>query len=129
MISKYLVQYTVVEKKSAETRITESQEEKKQKEKEDKEKRLKKKKDKEELAKKKAEEKAKKVADKGKIQTRSRQKQVSKPKSVTTDIAAATGPSPVTDLTSGVSTDIRSSSHRTFTSKRFSVTVYVVIFE
>ena len=86
VISKYLIQYipSVVEKKSAETRVTGShilisaeglailreKEEKKQKEKEDKEKRklerLKKKKDKEELAKKKAEEKARKVADKGK---------------------------------------------------------------
>ena len=46
--------------------------------------RLKKKKDKGELAKKKAEEKAKKVADKGKtLLTRSRQRQVSKSKSVT----------------------------------------------
>ena len=99
VISKYLIQYipSVVEKKSAETRVTGSRiltsaeglailrekEEKKQKEKEDKEKRklerLKKKKDKEELAKKKAEEKARKVADKGKtLQTRLRQKWVSK---------------------------------------------------
>ena len=114
VISKYLVQYipSVVEKRSAETRVTGSRiltsaeglailrekEEKKQKEKEGKEKRkqerLKKKKDKEELAKRKAEEKARKVADKGKtLQTRSRQKRVSKSKSITTDEAAATGPS------------------------------------
>ena len=101
----------MVEKKSAETRVTGSRiltsaerlailrekEEKKQKEKEGKKeeaRKAEKKKDKEELAKRKAEEKSRKVVDKGKtLQTRSRQKWVSKSKSNTTNEAAAAGPS------------------------------------
>ena len=111
-ISKYLVQYVpavVEKKKAAETRVTGSRvltsaeglamlrekEEKKQKEKEEKEKRkqerLKKKKEKDDLAKKKAEEKAKKVAEKGKAP--SRQKRVSRSKSLpSTDSQIIDGP-------------------------------------